>query len=90
VPQRSFSDEATLRGFHVARLARFLRLVDEAKAGDPREQTELARRAAITAYCDCYDAGAGSEAQRLMDRFLETGPGWSKGWAKARRRGRPA
>lgn len=83
----AFADEAELRVFYVARLERFLRLVDEA-AGGAVDRSELARRAAITAYCDCYDAGAGVEAQRLMDRFLETGPGSTKGWTRSRRRGR--
>jgi hypothetical protein len=86
----AFADEAVLRKFHVARLERFLGLVDEASRGGSTERVELARRAAITAYCDCYEAGAGIAAQRLMNRFLETGPCSGKGWTKARRRGRRA
>jgi hypothetical protein len=65
-----FRETADLRRFHVARLERFLRLVDETSRGEARELNELARRAAVTAYCDCHDAGAGDEAQRLMDQFM--------------------
>ena len=68
-----FGDAAELQRFHVARLERFLRLVDETKRSEWPELSELARRAAVTAYCDCHDTGAGDQAQRLMDQFMGFG-----------------
>ena len=85
---RSLADQAELRRFHIARLERFLRLVDETSREMSPERAELARRAAITAYCDCYDAGAAEEAQILMDRFLDLNPSWANR-TRARRRETP-
>jgi hypothetical protein len=65
-----FGDPDALRQFYVARLERFLRLVDATSPRVQPELNELARRAAVTAYCDCHDWGAGDDAQRLMDHFM--------------------
>ena len=65
-----FGDTVELQRFYVARLARFLRLVDETSPRLQPELNELARRAAVSAYCDCHDWGAGDDAQHLMDRFM--------------------
>lgn len=71
--QGPFADAAALRRFHLARLDRFLGLIELAERGGTRGWADLARRATITAYCDCYEVGAGPRAQQLMDRFLGIG-----------------
>ena len=68
-----FADAGSQQRFHLARLERFLGLIERTERVGPRTMTDLARRAAITAYCDCYEVGVGADAQRLMDRFLGIG-----------------
>lgn len=81
----AFADGTAVRRFHLARLGRFLGLIDQPDGEGSAQRADLARRASITAYCDCYDAGAGPGAQELMDRFLDMSPRWASGLSKPRR-----